>query len=116
MSEAVWKLVQRVEWDQAEGPYRGSAKDVADGFIHMSTTEQLTETAERHYRGCDDLLLIEVAVQELAEGLAWEPSRGGALFPHLYGPLPLSAVRSVRPLAVDAQGVMRFANGAVGWP
>lgn len=115
MTESVWKLVHRTDWESAVDTYGGSPNDLADGYIHMSTADQLAQTAARHYRGCTDLLLIEVALQDLTSDLVWEPSRGGALFPHLYRPLPLSAVRSIRPLSVDAVGEMRFADGAAEW-
>jgi len=82
--------------------------DVADGFIHFSTGAQVRETAARHFAGAADLLLIAVDPTALDETLRWEPSRGGALFPHLYGGLPLSAVRRVQPLPLDAGGIHLF--------
>jgi uncharacterized protein (DUF952 family) len=72
--------------------------DLADGYIHFSTRDQVAETAAKHFAGQANLLLIAVAADALGPALKWEPSRGGALFPHLYGPLPLSAVRFVKPL------------------
>ena len=69
--------------------------DRRDGFIHFSTAAQVEETARRHFAGRTDLLLVAVDVDGL--DIRWEPSRGGELFPHLYGVLPLSAVREVRP-------------------
>ena len=116
MSAVAYKLVDRAEWEAARvaGAYAGSAVDLADGYIHMSTSEQLAETAGKHYRGRGDLLLVEVDLSPL--DVTWEASRGGALFPHLYAPLPLTAAVSERSLSVDAEGVIRFENGAVGWP
>ena len=116
MTAVAWKLVDAVEWAAAGAAYAGSEVDRADGYIHMSAADQLAETAARHYRGRAGLRLLEVDLDALGEALAWEPSRGGALFPHLYGPLPRAAVRSERGLSVDATGVMRFEDGAVGWP
>jgi len=118
MSPVAYKLVDAAEWRaaRAAGAYAGSAVDRADGYIHMSTAEQLVETARRHYAGRDGLLLVEVALEELGDALRWEPSRGGELFPHLYGPLPLSAARSERELAVDDDGRPTFADGATRWP
>lgn len=115
MSELAYKLVDADEWRGAGDAYGGSAVDRADGYIHMSTAGQLAETAARHYRGRESLLLLAVETDRLGDALVWEPSRGGALFPHIYGPLPRSAVVSERGLAVDADGVMRFDDGSVGW-
>ncbi|MBW8303760.1 MAG: DUF952 domain-containing protein [Brevundimonas sp.] len=117
MTGVAYKLVDRGEWEaaRAEGAYAGSEVDRADGYIHMSTAGQLAETARRHYAGRDGLLLVEVAIAELGEALQWEASRGGALFPHLYAPLPLSAALSERALSVRDDGTMAFADGAVGW-
>jgi len=118
MSEVAYKLVDRGEWEAAAatGAYAGSAIDLADGYIHMSTAAQLAETARRHYVGRSDLVLVKVDLQPLGEALEWEASRGGDLFPHLYGPLPTALALEERRLSVDAQGVPRFEDGAVGWP
>jgi uncharacterized protein (DUF952 family) len=118
MSAVAYKLVDRAEWTAAlaAGAYAGSAVDRADGYIHMSTATQLAETARRHYAGHDDLLLVEVALAPLGEALKWEASRGGELFPHLFAPLPAGIGAPRRPLSVDAEGVMRFEDGTVGWP
>lgn len=118
MSAVAYKLVDRAEWAAAlaAGVYAGSALDRADGFIHMSTAAQLAETARRHYAGRSDLVLVEVALAPLGAALKWEASRGGDLFPHLFAPLPAPAEAPQRGLAVDADGVMRFDDGAVGWP
>lgn len=115
MSGIAYKLVDAEEWRAAGDAYEGSAVDRADGYIHMSTAGQLAETAARHYRGRARLLLLAVETDRLGAPVVWEPSRGGALFPHLYGPLPRSAVVSERGLAVGADGVMQFEDGAVGW-
>ena len=117
MSEVAYKLVDRAEWTAAlaAGAYEGSAVDLADGYVHMSTAAQLAETARRHYAGRTDLVLVQVALAPLGEALKWEPSRGGDLFPHLYAPLPATADAPQRGLSVDADGVMRFDDGAVGW-
>jgi uncharacterized protein (DUF952 family) len=118
MSAVAYKLVDRAEWETAlaDGAYAGSAVDLADGYIHMSTATQLAETARRHYAGRTGLVLVEVALAPLGEALKWEASRGGDLFPHLFAPLPARAEAPQRGLSVDADGVMRFDDGAVGWP
>lgn len=117
MTDVAYKLVDRAEWDLArlDGAYAGSAVDLADGYIHMSSAAQLAETARRHYAGRGDLLLVTVDLTGLGEALKWEASRGGDLFPHLFAPLPVSAAREARGLSVDAEGVMRFDDGAIGW-
>lgn len=93
-------------WREAEagGALLGAPADLRDGFIHFSTAGQLAETAKRHFAGQTDLVLIEVDAVSLAGGLRWEPSRGGDLFPHLYGPLPTSAARGTEVLNLDSEG------------
>ncbi|MGZ5938712.1 MAG: DUF952 domain-containing protein [Rhizomicrobium sp.] len=103
----IFKIAQTADWAGAErtGRFAGSAHDQADGFIHFSTASQLAETLARYYSGVDGLLLIAVDESELGSLLKWEssPSRGED-FPHLYGPLLLSAVKWTHPLLRDAQG------------
>lgn len=105
----IYKILPRAEWTaaQAAGRFRGSAVDRQDGFIHFSTAAQLQETARRHFSGQADLLILEVEAEDLGAGLKWEPSRGGDLFPHLYGELEAAAVRSAREAPLDAAGVPR---------
>jgi uncharacterized protein (DUF952 family) len=102
-----FKIVAAEEWAAARtaGAYAGSAVDLADGYIHLSTADQLAGTARRHYAGCGDLRLLEVDLGAL-DAVRWEASRGGELFPHQYGPLPVAAVRVERPLAVADDGDM----------
>jgi uncharacterized protein (DUF952 family) len=116
MTEAiVYKIVGVAEWAAAEvaGRYRGSPDDVRDGFVHLSAADQLAETANRHFRGRDDLVLVAVDAEALGAALRYEPSRGGALFPHLYGDLPLSAVVFVRPMVMLPDGTHRLPELAV---
>jgi uncharacterized protein (DUF952 family) len=102
----IYKICGRTEWHAAEtaGLFRGSAIDARDGFIHFSTGAQLGETAAKHFAGASDLVLIAVNGDALGVSLKWEPSRGGDRFPHLYGALPLTAVRWARPLANEVDG------------
>lgn len=102
-----FKIVDAAEWASARktGAYAGSSVDLADGYVHLSTAEQLEETARRHYAGQTNLRLLEVDLGRL-DAVKWEPSRGGALFPHQYGPLPVAAVLTDRPMAVSDAGVM----------
>ena len=103
----IYKILPRGEWAaaQAAGRFEGSAVDLADGFIHFSTAAQAQETARRHFAGQADLLVLEVEADDLGEGLRWEPSRGGDLFPHLYGPLDAARVRNVAEAPLGADGV-----------
>ena len=90
----VYKLLSTQEWRdaQAAGEFRGSEIDLADGYVHFSTAEQVVETAARHFAGQRGLSMLTVDADQLGDALRWEPSRGGDLFPHLYGPLLVSAV------------------------
>ncbi|OYX55601.1 MAG: hypothetical protein B7Y86_13170 [Brevundimonas subvibrioides] len=95
MTETVaYKIIDAAEWREAvaEGVYAGSAFDLADGYIHLSTADQLDETARKHYAGRENLVLLTVDLTALDDTTVWEASRGGALFPHIYGLLPVKAV------------------------
>ncbi|HEX2881376.1 MAG TPA: DUF952 domain-containing protein [Polyangiaceae bacterium] len=105
LGEDAWAMAQR------EGVFRGSEHDVRDGFIHFSSAEQLAETAAKHYAGRDDLVLLWVSTAALGAALRWEISRGGALFPHLYGPLAVSAVKRAVPVVLGADGHHIFPSG-----
>lgn len=97
----VYKILPRAEWDAAvaAGAFEGSVVDLADGFIHFSAFDQVEETRRRHFAGQRDLMLVAVEAAALGEALKWEPSRGGALFPHLYGPLDPALAVSAEPIA-----------------
>jgi uncharacterized protein (DUF952 family) len=100
----IYKICRRDEWTAAERErvFRGSPDDLRDGFIHFSTAEQTPGTFEKYFAGETGLVLIAVDTRPLGTALKWEPSRGGALFPHLYGALGLDAVLWSRPLASAA--------------
>jgi beta-hydroxylase len=108
LPDVAFKILSRADWRAAlaEGRYDGSAVDLTDGYIHLSAADQLEATAAKHYAGQADLMLVEVDLTALGEGLIWEPSRGGALFPHIYGALPIAATRDARGLSVTADGRM----------
>jgi uncharacterized protein (DUF952 family) len=110
MARTIYKIVPRALWREAEtaGRFAGAPVDLADGFIHFSTAGQAAETAAKHFAGQTDLLLVAVDEAKLGPALKYEPSRGGALFPHLYGPLGLDAVVRVRPLPLGADGAHVF--------
>lgn len=101
----IYKILPRADWAaaKAKGVFEGSPVDLADGFIHFSTAAQAQETARRHFAGQADLVVLALDAEALGEGLKWEPSRGGDLFPHLYGPLDVTKVVAVTeaPLAAD---------------
>jgi len=110
MTAPVYKIVAAAAWKKAEaaGRFEGAPVDLADGFIHFSTMAQAPETAAKHFAGQDDLLLVAVDPARLGTALKWEISRGGALFPHLYAPLPLSAVIWAAPLPLGPDGTHVF--------
>ena len=103
-AEVVYKIVPSSLWPTQGETFAGAPVDLADGFVHFSTEAQVAETAARHFAGEDDLLLVAVEAARLGGALKWEASRGGDLFPHLYGALPLSAVLSTRPLPLGGDG------------
>ena len=102
----IYKICPAALWREAErrGAFRGSEVDLRDGFIHFSSAAQVGETAAKHFAGQHDLMLVRVDAAKLSDKLKWEPSRGGALFPHLYGELDLAAVCRVEPLQLGADG------------
>jgi len=106
--DVAFKIIAADEWPRFADTaiYAGSDVDLADGYIHLSTPDQFAETAGKHYAGRDDLLCLTVDLVELGDTVIWEPSRGGQMFPHIYGPLPLAAVTGRRRFRVDAAGVV----------
>jgi len=108
----IFKIVATSEWREAEtaGLFSGAGIDLSDGYIHFSTAAQAPETAEKWFAGRDDLTLVAVEADALGADLRWEPSRGGALFPHLYAALPMTAVRWSRPLPLGPDGAHRFGS------
>lgn len=102
----IFHLARREDWAAAQrtGRYGGSSDDRADGFIHFSTVETVRESAARHRAGESDLVLIAVASEGLPGALRWERARGGVLFPHLYGALPIDRVKWVKELPLGADG------------
>jgi len=110
MSQFIYKITPQAPWREAEasGRFTGAPIDVADGFIHFSTAAQVRETAAKHFSGQTDLLLVAIDGASLGDALKYEVSRGGALFPHLYGALELKAVTWVRPLPLGADGTHLF--------
>ena len=91
-----------------DGSFAGSAVDLADGYVHLSTAAQLTETVDRHFAGQNDLHVAAVDLGAFGASLKWEQSRGGQIFPHLYGPLRLDTVVAYSPLERDTDGSVRL--------
>ncbi len=110
MANIIYKICPEALWRAAEeaGRFDGAPVDTADGYIHFSTAAQVRETAARHFAGQTGLLLVAADGDALGDKLRWEASRGGALFPHLYAPLPLSAVLWSTPLPLDDAGAHVF--------
>jgi uncharacterized protein (DUF952 family) len=112
MTSTIYKLEDASIWAKASiaGVYYGSALDLADGFIHLSAADQVRETASKWFSARSGLVLIGVNEDALGGTLKWEASRGGALFPHIYGPLPMLAVTSVTPLELNDEGLHIFGS------
>ena len=93
---------------ETDGVFAGAPVDLADGYIHLSTAEQLQETLDKHFAGQSNLWLAAVDLEALGEAVKWEASRGGQLFPHIYGPLPLSAVTAYSEVHYEPDGALRL--------
>ena len=106
----IYKILPAALWREAEqaGTFKGAGIDLTDGYIHFSTAGQAAETAAKHFAGQADLLLVAVDEAGLGPALRWEPSRGGALFPHLYEPMPTSRAAWVEPLPLGRDGIHQF--------
>jgi uncharacterized protein (DUF952 family) len=110
MTPPIYHMCRKDEWEAAQtsGSYFGSSQDVADGFIHLSTGDQIVGSAAKHRAGQQELLLLAINPDDLGDALKWEASRGGALFPHLYGPLPMKSVEHVHDLPLGPDGTHQF--------
>ncbi len=101
MNPAVaYKIMTADQWAafQADGTFAGASVDLADGYIHLSTEDQVAGTLDRHFAGHTGLVLATVDLSLLSDAVRWEASRGGALFPHIYAPLPMAAVTAHRAI------------------
>jgi uncharacterized protein (DUF952 family) len=110
MPDIAYKILTAAEYISFErdGYFAGSPADVADGFIHLSSAAQVEGTLARHYQGQADLVLAAVDLRALGDAVRWEESRGGALFPHLYGTLPMAAVTGAGPVERAPDGALRL--------
>jgi uncharacterized protein (DUF952 family) len=105
-----YKIMLSAELEQMrrDGLFRGSPADVADGYIHLSSASQVAETLDKHYSGRDGLVLAAVDLARLGDAVRWEPSRGGQLFPHVYGVITTDAVVATAPLERSPDGAVRL--------
>ena len=110
MSQFIYKIAPRALWNEAvaKGVFSGAPVDLADGYIHFSTAEQARETAAKHFAGQADLVLVAIDDATLGDALRWEVSRGGALFPHLYAELPVTAALWIKDLPLGPDGKHQF--------
>lgn len=108
-----YKLLDEPAWCQwkSEGMFDGSPDDLRDGFIHLSTAEQTAATAAKYFASVDPLVLAMIDLSAVAPALRWEPSRVGALFPHIYAPIPFAAVAGHSVLRIGADGLHAFPQG-----
>ncbi|WP_291843929.1 DUF952 domain-containing protein [Maricaulis sp.] len=105
-TRTAYRLATIDRWSQvmAEGRFTGDPHDVADGFIHLSAADQVEGTLIKHYDSHERLLLVEIDLEALGGSVKWEKSRGGALFPHVYGAIPASVVRGIRHVRRNEEG------------
>ncbi|HEY1933857.1 MAG TPA: DUF952 domain-containing protein [Acetobacteraceae bacterium] len=106
----VYKIMSEAEHQQMlrDGVFCGSPADLHDGYIHLSCGSQLAATLDKHYRGVEGLILVAVDLSRLGDTVRWEPARGGELFPHIYGRLPVEAVVAMAALEREADGTVRL--------
>ena len=97
--DTAYKILTSDQWSQfqADGVFHGAPVDLTDGYIHMSAADQVAGTLDKHFSGQTALVIAEVDLAVLGDSIKWEASRGGALFPHIYGPLPMAAVMGATP-------------------
>ena len=105
----IYKVCSKAVWEEIRllTSWNGSPHDLRDGFIHFSTASQLEGTVRKHYAGQSELMLLAINAELLGDALKWEPSRGGELFPHLFGPLLISTIESAQDLTVSPDGTIK---------
>jgi uncharacterized protein (DUF952 family) len=110
LDRVVYKIMSSSELKQMQrdGVFCGSPADIADGYIHLSCGSQLAATLDKHFSGVDGLMLVAVDLSRLGDTVRWEPARGGQVFPHIHGHLPVGAVVSVATLERTADGMVRL--------
>lgn len=117
MQDTIYKVIDKDDWAAAKavGEFAGAAIDIKDGYIHLSTADQVVETVKKHFGGQDNLLLLSVATAGMGDDLKWETSRNDQLFPHLYRPLVVADVTAEEALLINDDGSHQFPSrfGAV---
>jgi uncharacterized protein (DUF952 family) len=110
LDRIVYKIMSPAELQRMrdDGEFRGSPADVADHYIHLPCWSQLAATLDKHFIGVNGPMLVAVDLSRLGDTVRWEPARGGQLFPHIHGPLPIGAVVSVAPVEREADGTVRL--------
>ncbi|MEI6643800.1 MAG: DUF952 domain-containing protein [Novosphingobium sp.] len=110
LPQAAYKVLtaEQMQTLQRDGVFAGAPIDLADGYIHLSAADQVTETVDKHFAGQTGLHIAAVDLAALGDAVKWEPSRGGQLFPHIYAALPLNAVFAYGPLEREADGTVRL--------
>lgn len=110
MSSMIYKILRPHEWAEAleSKSFAGAPVDVADGYVHFSTKDQVCETAEKHFNDADKIHLLGFDAEDFGDDLKWEKSRGGDLFPHLYAPLDVSRARERFSLSRRIDGSFDF--------
>ncbi len=116
MVKPIYKILAGAAYEAArsEGLLLGTADDLRDDFIHLSTGHQVAGTLAKHFAGQEDLLLLTVDAEKLGAALKWEESRDDDLFPHLYGPLPLNTILAAEPLLLDDDNLHILPEGGGG--
>lgn len=115
--QVAYKILTADEWGAlSAGLFQGAAIDKTDGFIHLSTASQVTETADRHFSSQKDLIVAAIDLLALGDAVRWEPSRHGQLFPHVYAPLALEVVIAWQPLERHPDGTVRLPTAALRQP
>lgn len=115
--QIAYKILTAEQFQQllTDEVFCGAPIDLADGYIHMSTAEQLQGTLEKHFAGQSDLCIAAVDLALLGDAVKWEVSRGGALFPHLYADLPLASVVSYGPITLDESSSLIWPEGTLSF-
>lgn len=110
MQTTIYKVIDKDVWSAAKvtGEFAGAAIDIRDGYIHLSSAEQVVETVQKHFAGQDNLLLLSVSTAKMADDLKWETSRNDQRFPHLFRPLTAAEVVAEEPLPLNEDGSHRF--------
>ena len=110
MQTTIYKVIDKDVWAAAKvvGEFTGAAIDIKDGYIHLSSADQVVETVQKHFAGQDNLLLLSVSTGDLGDDLKWEKSRNDQLFPHLYRSLKVADVTAEEPLETNEDGSHQF--------